>query len=89
MTPANNSNSNNIIMMVPGGGCRQWLQLPSPRTSIQRLPMGGSEMLEEEPLYVTPSSITEHQEKTGPGQTGGGGRIPKERKKYPYGCSML
>ena len=42
---AGGNNSNNIIMMVPSSGA-------SSTPSVQRLPLTGPEMLEEEPLYV-------------------------------------
>ena len=46
-----NSNSNNIIMMVPGSGGAQTTTTTS-QQNVQRLPISGPEMLEEEPLYV-------------------------------------
>ena len=47
---AGSSNSNNIIMMVPGSGGSSGSGNSS--QNVQRLPISGPEMLEEEPLYV-------------------------------------
>ena len=41
---AQQANNSNVIMMVPGGATGQ--------QNIQRIPLPGPEMLEEEPLYV-------------------------------------
>ena len=81
VTPANNTNSNNIIMMVPGSGGSG--ASSSTQQNIQRLPMGGSEMLEEEPLYVNAKQYHRIlKRRQARAKLEAEGRIPKERKKY-------
>lgn len=64
----------NIIMMVPGAG-------GSP--TIQRIPLSGPEMLEEEPLYVNAKQYHRIlKRRQARAKLEAEGRIPKERKKY-------
>jgi len=68
------SNSNNIIMMVPGAGGNP---------SIQRIPLPGPELLEEEPLYVNAKQYHRIlKRRQARAKLEAEGRIPKERKKY-------
>merc|ERR1719225_2201745 len=72
---AQQANNSNVIMMVPGGTTGQ--------QNIQRLPMGGSEMLEEEPLYVNAKQYHRIlKRRQARAKLEAEGRIPKERKKY-------
>ncbi|KAJ8257989.1 hypothetical protein GJAV_G00191910 [Gymnothorax javanicus] len=56
-------NAGGMVMMVPGS---------SAVPTVQRLPLTGSEVLEEEPLYVNAKQYHHLAE----------GKVPKERKKY-------
>ena len=81
VTPANNSNSNNVIMMVPGSGSGS--SSSSQPQNIQRFPVGGSDMLEEEPLYVNAKQYHRIlKRRQARAKLEAEGRIPKERKKY-------
>ena len=84
VTPANNSNSNNVIMMVPGGGGGSGSGGSSSQPqNIQRFPVGGSDMLEEEPLYVNAKQYHRIlKRRQARAKLEAEGRIPKERKKY-------
>jgi len=73
---AGGNNSNNIIMMVPSSGA-------STTPSVQRLPLTGPEMLEEEPLYVNAKQYHRIlKRRQARAKLEAEGRIPKERKKY-------
>ncbi|XP_037087614.1 nuclear transcription factor Y subunit alpha-like [Pollicipes pollicipes] len=67
-------NNGQIIMLVPGsGGVSQ----------LQRIPLPGPEMLEEEPLYVNAKQyhrILKRRQARARLETDG--RVPKERRKY-------
>jgi len=82
VTPANNSN--NVIMMVPGGGGGSGSGGSSSQPqNIQRFPVGGSDMLEEEPLYVNAKQYHRIlKRRQARAKLEAEGRIPKERKKY-------
>merc|ERR1711862_847945 len=83
VTLANNSNSNNVIMMVPGGGGGSGSGSSSQPQNIQRFPVGGSDMLEEEPLYVNAKQYHRIlKRRQARAKLEAEGRIPKERKKY-------
>ena len=65
-------NNGNIIMMVPGAGA-----------TIQRIPLPGPELLEEEPLYVNAKQYHRIlKRRQARAKLEAEGRIPKERKKY-------
>ena len=73
---AGGNNSNNIIMMVPSSGANS-------TPSVQRLPLTGPEMLEEEPLYVNAKQYHRIlKRRQARAKLEAEGRIPKERKKY-------
>ena len=69
-------NSGGMVMMVPGAG-----SVPT----IQRTPLPGLKMLEEEPLYINAKQyhliFKRRQART---KLEAGGEIPKERRKYLY-----
>uniref|UniRef100_A0AAY4B354 Nuclear transcription factor Y subunit n=1 Tax=Denticeps clupeoides TaxID=299321 RepID=A0AAY4B354_9TELE len=63
-----------MVMMVPGGGT-----VPT----IQRIPLPGAEMLEEEPLYVNAKQYHRIlKRRQARAKLEAEGKIPKERKKY-------
>ncbi|XP_018321835.1 nuclear transcription factor Y subunit alpha isoform X2 [Agrilus planipennis] len=63
----------NIVMMVPGGGVSQ----------IQRVPITGTEFLEEEPLYVNAKQYRRIlKRRQARAKLEAEGKIPKERPKY-------
>jgi len=67
-------NNGNIIMMVPGAGGNP---------AIQRIPLPGPELLEEEPLYVNAKQYHRIlKRRQARAKLEAEGRIPKERKKY-------
>lgn len=69
-------NNGQIIMLMPGGGGGGVSQL-------QRIPLPGPEMLEEEPLYVNAKQyhrILKRRQARARLETDG--RVPKERRKY-------
>ncbi|TRZ00980.1 hypothetical protein DNTS_010319 [Danionella cerebrum] len=67
-------NAGGMVMMVPGGG-----SVPA----IQRIPLPGAEMLEEEPLYVNAKQYHRIlKRRQARAKLEAEGKIPKERKKY-------
>merc|ERR550532_3258957 len=69
---ASNSNANTTTSSSTGGN-----------TAIQRLPISGPEMLEEEPLYVNAKQYHRIlKRRQARAKLEAEGRIPKERKKY-------
>ncbi|XP_051951097.1 nuclear transcription factor Y, alpha, like isoform X3 [Xyrauchen texanus] len=67
-------NTGGMVMMVPGGGA-----MPA----IQRIPLPGAEMLEEEPLYVNAKQYHRIlKRRQARAKLEAEGKIPKERRKY-------
>uniref|UniRef100_A0A4X1SLD8 Nuclear transcription factor Y subunit n=1 Tax=Sus scrofa TaxID=9823 RepID=A0A4X1SLD8_PIG len=67
-------NSGGMVMMVPGAG-----SVPA----IQRIPLPGAEMLEEEPLYVNAKQYHRIlKRRQARAKLEAEGKIPKERRKY-------
>merc|ERR1712079_515535 len=80
-------NNGNIIMMVPGSASASNGATTAASTggnqAIQRLPISGPEMLEEEPLYVNAKQYHRIlKRRQARAKLEAEGRIPKERKKY-------
>ncbi|XP_031421577.1 nuclear transcription factor Y, alpha, like isoform X12 [Clupea harengus] len=72
--PHNMVNAGGMVMMVPGGGT-----VPA----IQRIPLPGAEMLEEEPLYVNAKQYHRIlKRRQARAKLEAEGKIPKERRKY-------
>ncbi|XP_072172206.1 uncharacterized protein [Diadema setosum] len=69
-----NGTENSIVMMVPGSG-----GVPT----MQRIPLPGAELLEEEPLYVNAKQYHRIlKRRQARAKLEAEGRIPKERRKY-------
>ncbi|XP_062315964.1 nuclear transcription factor Y, alpha, like isoform X5 [Osmerus eperlanus] len=67
-------NAGGMVMMVPGGGT-----VPA----MQRIPLPGAEMLEEEPLYVNAKQYHRIlKRRQARAKLEAEGKIPKERRKY-------
>ncbi|XP_056629306.1 nuclear transcription factor Y, alpha, like isoform X6 [Triplophysa dalaica] len=67
-------NAGGMVMMMPGGG-----SVPA----IQRIPLPGAEMLEEEPLYVNAKQYHRIlKRRQARAKLEAEGKIPKERRKY-------
>ncbi|KAI7797835.1 putative nuclear transcription factor Y subunit alpha-like, partial [Triplophysa rosa] len=67
-------NAGGMVMMMPGGGA-----VPA----IQRIPLPGAEMLEEEPLYVNAKQYHRIlKRRQARAKLEAEGKIPKERRKY-------
>ncbi|XP_069489121.1 nuclear transcription factor Y subunit alpha isoform X12 [Ambystoma mexicanum] len=67
-------NSGGMVMMVPGAG-----SVPA----IQRIPLPGAELLEEEPLYVNAKQYHRIlKRRQARAKLEAEGKIPKERRKY-------
>ncbi|XP_066559210.1 nuclear transcription factor Y, alpha, like isoform X2 [Amia ocellicauda] len=67
-------NAGGMVMMVPGGG-----SVPT----MQRIPLPGAEMLEEEPLYVNAKQYHRIlKRRQARAKLEAEGKIPKERRKY-------
>ncbi|KAL7399643.1 hypothetical protein ABVT39_027925 [Epinephelus coioides] len=67
-------NAGGMVMMVPGGGA-----VPT----MQRIPLPGAEMLEEEPLYVNAKQYHRIlKRRQARAKLEAEGKIPKERRKY-------
>jgi len=79
-------NNGNIIMMVPGSASASngaTTATTGGNQAIQRLPISGPEMLEEEPLYVNAKQYHRIlKRRQARAKLEAEGRIPKERKKY-------
>ncbi|XP_030224591.1 nuclear transcription factor Y, alpha, like isoform X2 [Gadus morhua] len=70
----NMMNTGGMVMMVPGGGT-----VPT----MQRIPLPGAEMLEEEPLYVNAKQYHRIlKRRQARAKLEAEGKIPKERRKY-------
>uniref|UniRef100_A0A3B4BI76 Nuclear transcription factor Y subunit n=1 Tax=Periophthalmus magnuspinnatus TaxID=409849 RepID=A0A3B4BI76_9GOBI len=70
----NMMNAGGMVMMVPGGG-----GVPT----MQRIPLPGAEMLEEEPLYVNAKQYHRIlKRRQARAKLEAEGKIPKERRKY-------
>uniref|UniRef100_A0A673FRT8 Nuclear transcription factor Y subunit n=1 Tax=Sinocyclocheilus rhinocerous TaxID=307959 RepID=A0A673FRT8_9TELE len=68
-------NAGGMVMMVPGGGG----SVPT----MQRIPLPGAEMLEEEPLYVNAKQYHRIlKRRQARAKLEAEGKIPKERRKY-------
>ncbi|XP_065097025.1 nuclear transcription factor Y subunit alpha isoform X1 [Paramisgurnus dabryanus] len=68
-------NAGGMVMMVPGGGT----SVPT----MQRIPLPGAEMLEEEPLYVNAKQYHRIlKRRQARAKLEAEGKIPKERRKY-------
>ena len=82
------ANNSNINMMVPGtasatNGSSTTTTNTGATSAIQRLPISGPEMLEEEPLYVNAKQYHRIlKRRQARAKLEAEGRIPKERKKY-------
>uniref|UniRef100_A0A4W6CKA5 Nuclear transcription factor Y subunit n=1 Tax=Lates calcarifer TaxID=8187 RepID=A0A4W6CKA5_LATCA len=73
-TNTTNSGQGGMVMMVPGGG-----GVPT----MQRIPLPGAEMLEEEPLYVNAKQYHRIlKRRQARAKLEAEGKIPKERRKY-------
>ncbi|XP_047678826.1 nuclear transcription factor Y, alpha, like isoform X2 [Tachysurus fulvidraco] len=73
--PGNMVSAGGMVMMVPGGG--------STIPTIQRIPLPGAEMLEEEPLYVNAKQYHRIlKRRQARAKLEAEGKIPKERRKY-------
>lgn len=67
-------NAGGMVMMVPGGGGVN---------TMQRIPLPGAEMLEEEPLYVNAKQYHRIlKRRQARAKLEAEGKIPKERRKY-------
>lgn len=67
-------NAGGMVMMVPGGGA-----VPT----MQRIPLPGTEMLEEEPLYVNAKQYHRIlKRRQARAKLEAEGKVPKERRKY-------
>lgn len=67
-------NAGGMVMMVPGGGGV---------STMQRIPLPGAEMLEEEPLYVNAKQYHRIlKRRQARAKLEAEGKIPKERRKY-------
>jgi len=76
------SSSNNVIMMVPSSSGGSGTSASNTQ-NIQRLPLAGPEVLEEEPLYVNAKQYHRIlKRRQARAKLEAEGRIPKERKKY-------
>ncbi|KAG5835521.1 hypothetical protein ANANG_G00244910 [Anguilla anguilla] len=73
-------NAGGMVMMVPGSGT-----VPT----MQRIPLPGAEMLEEEPLYVNAKQYNRIlKRRQARAKLEAEGKIPKERRKYLHSLSQ-
>merc|ERR1712110_482744 len=77
------TNNGNVVMMVQPGGATNVNGTGNASPSIQRIPLPGPELLEEEPLYVNAKQYHRIlKRRQARAKLEADGRIPKERKKY-------
>lgn len=73
----------NIVMMVPGNSSTSTATAASTTAQFQRVPLPGTEFLEEEPLYVNAKQYRRIlKRRQARAKLEAEGKIPKERPKY-------